>query len=185
MKRAALILFHMAAALSLVLFLAAIGAWWWGRSAELEVMRRTQQSSHFLTVSRGELRLVAFHRLNLLPPRPPRMLGWTCDVSSAFDPRADARGLFPKARPPVAGFFFGRLKTEDDDLTWILLPMAFVVPVFAILPLAAGARRVRRRRRAWRLQGGRCIACGYDLRSSPVRCPECGHASSQPAAASA
>lgn len=62
MKRAALILFHLAAALSLLLCVAAIGLWRWGRSAEFVVARMTPMSLQTLSVSRGELRLLAFHQ---------------------------------------------------------------------------------------------------------------------------
>src|SRR4051794_181011 len=55
-----------------------------------------------------------------------------------------------------------------------ILPMVFLASLFAILPLAASMRLARRRRRAKRLNAGHCIACGYDLRASPDRCPECG-----------
>ena len=45
----------------------------------------------------------------------------------------------------------------------LLLPALWLVPV--------GRRR-------WRSRRGLCPTCGYDLRASPGRCPECGTASS-------
>jgi predicted amidophosphoribosyltransferase len=61
--------------------------------------------------------------------------------------------------------------------------MWFVILLFALLPLVAGVRLARRRRRARRLAAGCCIACGYDLRASPERCPECGRAADAPVGA--
>ena len=52
-------------------------------------------------------------------------------------------------------------------------PAWIVVPVLAIVPVRDGRRWVLRRRRA---RAGRCLGCGYDLRQSPRRCPECGRA---------
>jgi len=43
--------------------------------------------------------------------------------------------------------------------------------VITALPVLALARREWNRRR---VRAGRCTACGYDLRASPDRCPECG-----------
>jgi hypothetical protein len=53
----------------------------------------------------------------------------------------------------------------------LYLPHWLLAAVLAVLP-AAWARRAWRRRGARR--PGHCRTCGYDLRASPDRCPECG-----------
>ena len=55
----------------------------------------------------------------------------------------------------------------------VAIPLwAILAPALASL-LAASIRRARARTRRRR---GACEVCGYDLRATPQRCPECGHA---------
>jgi hypothetical protein len=56
---------------------------------------------------------------------------------------------------------------------FINLPYWLAVVVLAILPSIAW-RQHHRRLQHERLERGICLVCGYDLRATPDRCPECG-----------
>ena len=55
---------------------------------------------------------------------------------------------------------------------WRAVPvMACLGPPLAVAIVVYDRRRLRREARE---EGGLCPACGYDLRATPGRCPECG-----------
>jgi hypothetical protein len=73
-------------------------------------------------------------------------------------------GLFGGGGPPPVSKVTGR--------KWIV-PYWFLLLLTAVLPAWTIVDAVRRRRRT---KAGFCEGCGYDLRASSDRCPECGRA---------
>jgi hypothetical protein len=69
--------------------------------------------------------------------------------------------------------FYGHVGANGNR-TWyfiVRLPYWFVASAGALIPAVALRRRLRTSRRRRR---GLCVHCGYDLRGSSDRCPECG-----------
>ena len=102
--------------------------------------------------------------------------GWHREVDEKpeYPVIADAAGGFP-VRFSQAGFQFAyhrptlteRARTRIVSITiphWIVFLCSGIVVVWC----------VRRYRRARALGPTQCTACGYDLRATPNRCPECG-----------
>jgi hypothetical protein len=59
------------------------------------------------------------------------------------------------------------------DVARLALPHGVLMLLLAVLPACWAVGRVRSRRRR---EMGACAHCGYDLRATPDRCPECGTA---------
>jgi hypothetical protein len=62
----------------------------------------------------------------------------------------------------------------------IRIPHWFVALLFGFAPAIWARRSWLERRRRWRLRTGLCKRCGYDVRASGDRCPECGAAIALP-----
>ena len=79
------------------------------------------------------------------------------------------------------GMVPGALRTDtssDGPYRYVFshahVPYWFVVVVLALPSCLWLARARARRVRARRARLGKCTRCGYDLRATPDRCPECG-----------
>ena len=102
---------------------------------------------------------------------------------AAWYDTCEALALHPASQPdwaarPWAAVGFGWGTARDDRswcrYGWVRAPYWLVTLATALMPATWAVRRARRRRSRSRRAHGLCPACGYDLRATPDRCPECG-----------
>ena len=98
---------------------------------------------------------------------PPGWLGWAREVEWAWFDIGDPT-------PQIGGLY-----EQDRDLR---LPHWVLVLLLGFLPARRGWKVARNRHRAGCIERSLCPACGYDLRATPDRCPECGAVPSPPSA---
>ena len=158
-------------------------------------------SSH-LASSGGRLRLLDTASEDLDPRRPgPRPLppGYQHRVSFDYPrpfpfgpPQGERHWSVPGVRffsrppqvipnPPTAELGLAPGETIGPAIVsgWRYVDVSWWLPAVtgALLP-AWWVRRRAREQRAMRKAKGLCLRCGYDLRATPGRCPECGAAAS-------
>lgn len=73
--------------------------------------------------------------------------------------------------PPPPPQWPGAMRKPNPILWSVRLPLLVPIALFAILPAIKVSRWIRR---DYRREHGLCLRCGYDLRGSTGRCPECG-----------
>ena len=146
-------LFTLMAALSLIVCMASIVLW-----------KRSYQATDIMDTPIGEHREVGFvtwsGRVRIVYAMSEKSPFWTeWSVQSS---------VVDQMHQPFD------VEQEDGNIyiRAITLPFWFLVLITVPIPAVEIARRIRKRK----LGIGQCTSCGYDLRASPDRCPECGAA---------
>ncbi|HSV16121.1 MAG TPA: hypothetical protein VLI90_17805 [Tepidisphaeraceae bacterium] len=165
-------LFNVLAAVSLVLCVATAAACILSYQ-RLDAIGSFEDHSPIVAQAKGRL-LIGFG--SLLKPNEHHRVERSNDVQIGTLAWGYVFGDMLETAHGFAGFWFAisRPLGAQDKRNWCLIvPHWACFVATAILPLTAyaGWRRTAR----WQRKG-RCPRCGYDLRATPQRCPECGTA---------
>jgi hypothetical protein len=167
-KRLPRILLNAATGLSLLLCVAALVLWarshWTTDFVKLTSARPRGVMYVYLVTGQGGIGVGAGSEESFTRDRP--VLQWTHHPAYAY-----GNGGWPGRFGAWAGAFRlggGRTLYAAIAPGWSLAIATAVLPAIRFT-------RARRRARRHRRSLGLCPTCGYDLRATPDRCPECGH----------
>jgi hypothetical protein len=174
MRRAARIFVDAVVGVSGVLFLLTVGFWIASYDSKYTLTLTDGSSYQVFAVSRGEM-IISSTTLRGVPAGLALLRGrWIWEKGPPGDLPWEVADPAPACDLPVGGFMFQRVASREESRIFLLLPVPFVVALFGLLPLAGVMLIRRRRRRMRRAAAGLCMRCGYDLRATPEKCPECG-----------
>jgi hypothetical protein len=178
MRRIIRRLFTLCSALSLLLLVLVCVLWGRSHRRSDRLDWRTRGGSRYVWTAQGHL-IVGFSLADL-SGQPAKNFGLTYVSDLPLRPSNFFLYTYPDPSETNiswegGGFAWYEKRRSSSDLGVILIaPFWSVAAAAAVLPVGWmigrwGGARSRRRRRL-----GLCVACGYDLRASPGRCPECG-----------
>jgi hypothetical protein len=162
--------------LSLLLAIASAALWIQSRIVDLTFLHFGQKQM-YVRSGTGELS-IQINTIDWTLWAGKRPAGWSRVRSDWFGRRVAQQLGAEVSFWNRLGFAARRFEWAQEgmvsELRIIVVPYWFLLALATPLPARLLLRGLSSRRRRQLAAAGRCTTCGYDLRGTPARCPECG-----------